>query len=276
MTPAAPRIRSHPLPRLARLALPVLLWALFGLPVAVLALYAVAPGWNFPDLVPTAFNTHALDYVTSQAGPIARHMLSSVWYSLCAVAAALAMCLGPARHFARRSFRGKALLEAVFLAPALVPSMTFSMGVHYAFIRLGLADTTTGVVLVLTVFSYPYMLRALIAGYQAYGEEYELAAKNLGAGPLARLLRVELPLLLPAVVAGGSVVFLVAFSEYFLVFLIGGGVVASYTGYLFPFLNSSDRATASLLTLLFLVAPVALFLLTDALLTTLYRRRGLY
>ena len=97
------------------------------------------------------------------------------------------------------------------------------------------------------MISYPYMLRALTAGYQAYGEQFDLCARNLGASSWRTLLAIELPLLLPALLAGATIVFLVAFSEYFLVFLIGGGTVPSYSGYIFPLLNSSDKSVASLL-----------------------------
>ena len=90
-----------------------------------------------------------------------------------------------------------------------------------------------------------------------------------------RLLKVELPLLLPSIVAGGTVVFLVAFSEYFLVFLIGGGTVNSYTGYLFPFLNSSDRSVASILSLIFMGIPILLFLIIDEAVTRVYKKRGM-
>ena len=245
-------------------------------PLLVLILYALAPGWAFPEVLPARFDPRAVDYVLGQWRPLLVNMASSVGYSLACVGVTLIMCLAPAHALARRSFRGKSLLEGLLLAPALVPAMTFSMGVHWAFIRLGLADTFPGLVLVLAIFSYPYMLRALIAGYEAVGEDFELCAANLGAGRAARFLRLELPLLMPSVLAGGSVVFLVAFSEYFLVFLIGGGAVPSYTGYLFPFLNGSDRAIGALLTLIFLAVPVALFLLMELVMARVYRRRGLY
>ncbi len=245
------------------------------LPLGLLVLYAVAPGWRFPDLIPARFDGRAIVFLGSQAGTLAQHMGSYLAYSLLAVALSLVMCIAPAHHFARRDFRGKMFLEGVFLAPALVPSMTFSMGVHYLFIKVGLADTFLCVVLVLTIFSYPYMLRALTAGYQAYGEEFELCAKNLGAGPVQRFLSVDLPMLVPAIIAGGSVVFLVAFSEYFLVFLIGGGAVDSYTGSLFPYLNSSDRSVGALMTCVFLAVPILLFILLEMTVTRLYRKRGM-
>lgn len=245
-------------------------------PLLVLVGYTLAPGWTFPDIIPARFDLRALEYLGSQSTSVARHMFSSVLYSLTTVALTLLLCLSPAHHFARCRFRGKSLLEGLFLAPALVPSMTFSMGVHVMFIHAGLSDTFWGVVVVLTTFSYPYMLRALIAGYQAVGPQYEMCARNLGAGFITRLVRIELPLLLPSIIAGGSVVFLVAFSEYFLVFLIGGGAVDSFTGYLFPFLISSDRSIGALLTLLFLAVPVGFFVLVEVVVTSVYRRRGMY
>lgn len=249
---------------------------LFTLPLVVLTLYVVSPGWTFPDIIPESISDYAFAYLAEQKDDIARHMLSSVWYSTLTTVLTLALCILPAHHFARHRFPAKFLLEGLLLAPALVPAMTFSMGVHYLFIRAGLADTTLGVVLALSVFSYPFMLRALIAGFESYGREYELCAANLGAGWWMRLTRVELPLLMPAIVAGSSVVFLVAFSDYFLVFLIGGGSVASYTGYLFPFLNDSNRSIASLLTLLFLFVPISLFLIIEIVVSRVYRKRGMY
>lgn len=263
-------------PRVKSAAFFGLLLVIFVLPLGVLALYMFAPGWKFPDVVPQSFDGRAVGYALEQGPRIGRHLAWSVGYSLVTVVLAFALCVVPAKLFARREFPGKALLEGLFLAPALVPVMTFSMGVQVAFIRVGLADTLAGVVLVLTVFAAPYMFRALVGGYGAVSPRYDVCAKNLGAGWWTRLWRVEVPLILPAALAGGSVVFLVAFSEYFLVFLIGGGVVESYATYIFPFLGESDRALASLLTLLFLVAPVTLFVVLELTVLRLYRRMGLY
>ena len=153
--------------------------------------------------------------------------------------------------------------------------MTFAMGLHYVFIKFSLSETLLGVVILLAMFSYPYMFRALVAGFQTMGQDYRICARNLGAGSLSILLRVELPMLIPAVIAGGSVVFLVAFSEYFLVFLIGGGNVASFTGTLFPLLSSSNRSLAAILTLIFLFLPIVLFLVMDTALVRFYRKKGM-
>lgn len=248
---------------------------LFGLPVVVLLLISLAPGWRFPDIWPHEFSFKGITYLARHHEQILAAIGSSFVFSLLTVLTTLPMCLLPAAVFARVEFPGKALLEGLLLTPALVPPMTFAMGLHFIFIKFSLTETMFGVVLLLAMFSYPYMFRALVAGFQTMGEDYRICARNLGAGTLAILLRVELPLLIPAVIAGGSVVFLVAFSEYFLVFLIGGGSVASFTGTLFPLLSSSNRSLAAILTLIFLFLPIVLFLVMDTTLLRIYRKKGM-
>ncbi len=248
---------------------------LFVLPVIVLLLTALAPGWRFPDVWPDAFSLKGIDYLVRHHDQILTSLGSSFVFSLLTVLLTLFMCLLPAAVFARIEFKGKALLEGLLLTPALVPPMTFAMGLHFLFIKLSLTETMVGVVILLAMFSYPYMFRALVAGFQTMGEDYRICARNLGAGTLAIVLQVELPLLIPAAVAGGSVVFLVAFSEYFLVFLIGGGSVASFTGTLFPLLSSSNRSLAAILTLIFLFLPILLFLVMDTAVVRLYRKKGM-
>jgi putative spermidine/putrescine transport system permease protein len=253
----------------------LVLFLLFVLPVVVLLLTALAPGWRFPEVWPRDFSLRSMAYLIRHHESILAALGSSFAYSLLTAVLTLPMCIFPAAVFARTDFRGKALLEGLLLTPALVPPMTFAMGLHFVFIKLSLAESVAGVVLLLAMFSYPYMLRALVAGFQTMGEDYRICARNLGADSLTVMWRVELPLLLPAVVAGGSVVFLVAFSEYFLVFLIGGGSVNSFTGTLFPLLASSNRSLAAILTLIFLFLPVALFVAIDTALLRIYRSKGM-
>lgn len=248
---------------------------LIVLPMVFLGLTAFAGLWPYPRLLPQSYSLRAWRFVGTNLHGILRALGSSTLYSLGTVVTTALFCWLPAQFLSRNSFRGQTLLEALLLTPALVPAITFSMGLQVVFIGLGLADTTLGVVLILSLVAYPYMLRGLKTGYLAYRQAYDECARNLGAGEWQRLLQVELPLVLPAAISGGSVVFLVAFSEYFLVFLIGGGVVPSYPGYLVPFVTGSDRAVASALTVLFLVVPVLLFVLQELFLQWFYRRKGI-
>jgi len=250
----------------------LLVWSIFLLPLAVLTLYSFAGRWAFPSLLPDTMDLRTLIYLKKNSASILISMGSSFLYSSAAVLLAIVYSLLPASVLSRSNFPGQGFIESLLLAPAVLPVMTFSIGIHMIFIRLGLADTHLGVALILSIYSYPYMLRALMAGYATIDPNALVCARNLGAGFWQILWKIEIPLLLPAMVAGGSIVFLVAFSDYFLVFLIGGGSVPSYSGYLFPFLNSTDWSIASALTLLSLVPPLLLFLVLDLTLARLYRK----
>lgn len=245
---------------------------IFLFPLLVLVLYSFSGQWAFPSLLPDTINFRTFIYFKENASQIFIHISSSFLYSIVAVILSVVYSLLPAEFLSRREFAGKKIIESLLLAPAVLPVMTFSIGVHLMFIRLGLADSHLGVALILSVYSYPYMLRALISGYKTIHPDAVVCARNLGAGPLQILWEIEIPMLLPALTAGSSIVFLVAFSDYFLVFLIGGGSVPSYSGYLFPFLNSTDWSLASGLTLLFIIVPVLLFAVLDVTLIRFYRK----
>ena len=176
------------------MAILAVLFLLFVTPVVVLLLSAGASSWGFPEIIPAVFDSRSLRYLALNWRDIAVSLFSSCLYSGGAVVLTFLMTILPARVFARSEFPGKHLLEGLLLAPALIPSMAFAMGAHFLFLRLGIADTLAGVVLILAIVSYPYMLRALTAGYQVYGERFALCARNLGASPLRVLLTVELPL----------------------------------------------------------------------------------
>ncbi len=249
------------------------LFLFFVLPIAVLILYSISPSWKYPDILPSSFGTRALVYIIEDSRNILISLASSFCYSIATVFLTLIMTILPARVFARNDFRFRTVLESLLITPALLPSMSFAMGTHYIFLKAGISDSAAGLILILSIISYPYMLRALTAGFTAYGEEFAVCAENLGASFTEILIRVELPLILPSIISGGTIVFLVSFSEYFLVFLIGGGTVPSYSGYIFSFLNSSDHSVASALTMIFLIVPLILFIVIEIFMKHYYKKR---
>jgi putative spermidine/putrescine transport system permease protein len=248
---------------------------LFLIPFLFIVLSGFSGAWKFPSVFPSEYSLRGLNYLISNAGKLFQSSLNSIFFSLSTVILSIILSFLPASVLARDSFRFKSVIESLLLAPVLLPSITFAMGLHIIFIRLGLSDSFLGVTLILTLFSYPYMLRALITGFMTLPIEMEIASTNLGASKLRTFFTIQLPLLIPAMISGGSVVFLAAFSNYFLIFLIGGGNVPSLTGYLFPFINSGDRPISSLLTVVFVLIPVLLFLMLEAFMQIEYRRKGL-
>ncbi len=235
----------------------------FLIPPIFLIFYVFVGIWKYPDLLPRSYSFRAVEFLVKNITPISLSLLSSLSFSILSVLFSLIITILPASYLARNEFPGKNILEALLLSPVLIPSITFSMGIHWVLIKIGLSDSFLGVTVVLTMFSYPYLLRSLIAGFGLYSPNFDICAKNLGANLFTRIIKLHIPMLLPSIISGGTVVFLSSFSSYFLVFLIGGGRVNSFTGYLVPFLKSEDLNISSLLSIIFLIIPIILFVLIE-------------
>ena len=119
-----------------------------------------------------------------------------------------------------------------------------------------------GAWLVLTLFTFPYVmipLRAAIAGLDRSMEE---AARSLGASPMMAFIRVTLPQLRPAIAAGLLLVILYVLSDFGAVSLMR---FDSLTRVIFvQYKSAFDRSTAASLALLLVAVAMAVVWLEAA------------
>lgn len=116
----------------------------------------------------------------------------------------------------------KALVGGLVVAPILVPYVIVGIAVYALFLDLGMTQTTLGFVLVHTALAVPYVVINTSAALMSFDRRLELAAANLGAGPVAAFLRITLPLIAPAVASGALFAFVTSFDEVVVsVFLAG-------------------------------------------------------
>lgn len=233
-----------------------LLVIVFLVPILLLVAQSLASRWLYPDLLPGVWSPNGWARLLARPqwlGPL----LSSFGFSLATWGLTSLLCF-PAAAALARSRANTDLWESLLLAPAVVPALTTAFGNHLWMTWLGWTDSVFALVPVLTFYTYPYLLRSLTAGYRLLGADLSRAAENLGASRWVVFWEIEFPLLFPAWIAGGSIVFLGAFSDYFLVSLFGGGVVPAFSTYLVPVLGGSDRTWGSVLTLVFLAGPLVL------------------
>ncbi|MBI9102887.1 MAG: ABC transporter permease subunit [Spirochaetales bacterium] len=249
----------------------LILLILFILPVAVLLLSVSGSEWTYPAILPGQFGLNTLGGSSLMA--ILPHVFSSVLYSVVTVLTTILISILPAKYLAYSSFKNKNLFEIILLLPAVVSPFTFLMGVQFISLKLGIGNSSFSVILILSIVSYPYMLRAFIGGYSQLDRNIMVCARNLGGSRLTALFKVEFPLILPSIVAGANIVFLIAFADYFLVFVMGSSGVKSLALMIFPLLTSSSRQITSFYNLFFLIIPLILFALMDGFLLNFYRRR---
>lgn len=134
----------------------------------------------------------------------------------------------------RYDFMGKPALGVLVLAPMILPPFVGAVGVkqmlgvngafNAALIQLGWmsADApfdwlsqgrAVGIVLMIALNLYPILYMNIAAALSNLDPAMEQAAENLGCPPWKRFFRITLPLAMPGVFAGASIVFIWAFTE---------------------------------------------------------------
>lgn len=254
-----------------------LIWLALALPLLVLPLSALSRRWFYPQLLPREWTTAPLLEVLGHAE--VRDALG-LTFQIALWASMIALLIGypAARTLGLHDFRGKRLVLMVLFLPTVVPPVAMGMGLNIVFLRLGLAGTIAGVVLVHLIPVLPYAVFALIGVFARYDPHYEYQARVLGAGRAQVFFRVTLPLVLPGLLVAGLFAFLVSWSQYLLTLLIGGGQVLTLPLLLFAALAGGNPTSIAILSLVFIAPPVVVIVATSRYLSSpaAIERRGQY
>jgi putative spermidine/putrescine transport system permease protein len=160
-------------------------------------------------------------------------------------------------------FRSKDLISVILTLPIIVPPLCIAMGLHLWFIRLGLAESFIGVVLVHLTFCLPYTVFVMWGVFSNYNPDFEDQARSLGASSVKAVWRVMIPMTLPGMVVALLFSFLLSWSQYLATLIIGGGKISTLPIILFSLMASGDRPVAAAVSLVF-VLPAFLALLFSA------------
>ena len=209
---------------LARLLAGVVGWGLamlMLLPHLTLVLVSFVPvgTWTTQPL-PPVYTVN--NYATLVLDPVRlRPLLNSIWLATVATVAAVVIALAGALVGARRSTAPRRAIHGLLALPWAVPGTVFAIALATVFSvnrplagRFVLVGTLWILPLAYLVRNLPITSRAISAGVRALDPSLDEAAASLGAGRRRTLLRVTLPLLRPALLAGASLAFVTAFGDF--------------------------------------------------------------
>lgn len=242
-------------------------------PFIPLIIQSFAFRWAWPDMLPSTWWLEqrdksmlplAWDYVLSPYSRVWEATLNTIFIGSVVTVICLAICLPAARVLARENFRGKASFEFFLSMPLIVPEAAIGIALLMIFIRLGLAGSYTGIIIVHLIPTIPYMIRMLTAVYQGLGRDFEEQAMILGASRWQVMWQVTLPMLLPGVVAGALFTFLVSTNIFLLTFFMGQGKIITLPTLLFSKISGGTLdATAAGIALVVTVPGIILLLITE-------------
>jgi len=150
----------------------------------------------------------------------------ATWFSLKTAFATTvgASVIGTLASFAlvRGNLPGARALQALTLAPLIVPHIVLAVALYLVFAPIGLTGNFAGFAIAHTMLSVPYVMLTVSAALQRFDPALELAALNCGASRAQAFWHVVLPNIAPGVAAGAVFAFLASFDEATVSFFISG------------------------------------------------------
>lgn len=234
-------------------------------PVATMLVWVFTERWAWPGLIPQVFSMRAIDQITARGTELSAVFASSVGISVVVATLSVVIALMTSRAIVFYEFRGKQLIYFLTILPFMIPVTVLAMGLQVLFIKMGLNNTVTGVILIHLIASLPYAVRLLMDGTQAVGNRLEEQARVLGASAWKAFLHTTLPMLVPVMLSSFCMSYIVSFSQYFMTLLIGGGRVKTFTIVMVPYLQSGNRNIACVYSVIFLGVTLILFTVFEGL-----------
>lgn len=136
-----------------------------------------------------------------------------------------------------RTFRGKALAEALVAVPLILPPtvlgfyllVTFGArsplgGAFEAVFGGTLAFSFAGLLVASVIVNVPFVVQPIQRAFEAIPQEVREAAACCGLTPLQRFVRIEIPLAWPGILTAAILAFAHTLGEFGVVLMVGGNI----------------------------------------------------
>lgn len=154
-------------------------------------------------------------------------LLQSAWLSfkLAFFSATAATVLGvmAAMTIVRvRKFRGKKLFSILVLAPIIIPEMVIGLAFLLLFVAIDLPRGFFTLFLAHTTFGLCFVATTVQARLSGFDTTLEEASSDLGASGLQTFWKVTFPLILPGVLSGWALAFVLSYDDLIISSLVTG------------------------------------------------------
>jgi len=114
---------------------------------------------------------------------------------------------------AKTQWRGRHMLETLFLSPKMVPTVVIGFSILGMASAIHIFDAFTRLIMGHVIITIPFTIRAALASLVGIRKSIVEAAMSLGASPWRAFLDVTLPLAKTGIIAGGLLAFVLSFDE---------------------------------------------------------------
>ena len=153
-------------------------------------------------------------------------LIESFWLSLTiAGLATLVSCvLGTTAALALHKWRGRlqSIHHALVYTPLIMPDILIGISLLMLFVACGVGCGFWTILIAHITFCVSYIVMTVLARLQDFDDRIVEAAYDLGAGPWYTFFHVQLPILMPGIVAGGLLAFTLSIDDVVITSFVNG------------------------------------------------------
>lgn len=157
----------------------------------------------------------------------------------------------------RYRFRFSRAIQTLVAIPMVMPEILLGISLLILFVTVGLKLGFASVIIGHVTFSFPFVLVAVQARLQGLDPSLEEAALDLGATPLKAFWLVIVPVLRPAIIAGGLMAFTLSLDELIVTFFVRSAASETLPIHVFGLARKGLNPMLNALSALFIIATIA-------------------
>ncbi|RYM04747.1 ABC transporter permease [Sporolactobacillus sp. THM7-7] len=185
---------------------------------------------------------------------------TSIFVSLIGNLIALIIGIPAAYALSRYHFKGKGVLNALFISPLLIPGIVLGFTMLKYVIVTYHMPIYTGLLVGHSIIMLPFVIRVISSSLSNFDFSIEEAALSLGAGKLATFFKVVLPNIRSGLIAAILLAFLESFNNVDIsIFITGPGVSTLPIQMLQYVENYFDPTIAAISVLLMILTAALMF-----------------
>ncbi|QRM57476.1 ABC transporter permease [Sinorhizobium sp. BG8] len=158
--------------------------------------------------------------VITQAGDLRQAFFRSLFVSAICTLVSIPVGTLAGIALAKYTVRLERTIQVYLLLPFTIPLIGSGIGMMLVFGNMGVLGQLWPVGIACCVINLPFMIWAITAAASNLSPDLELAAANCGAPPLQRFLYITLPAVLPGIITGSLLMFILALNEFLVSLLL--------------------------------------------------------
>jgi putative spermidine/putrescine transport system permease protein len=163
---------------------------------------------------------------------------------------------------AKYAVRFEKTIQVYLLLPFTIPLIGSGIGLMLVFGEWRLLGQLWPVGVACCVINLPFMIWAVMASASGLDPDLELAAANCGAPPLSTFFHVTLPAVMPGVISGSLLMFILALNEFLVSLLLVDARIVTLPVQIYNSIRSIITPDLAAISVVFIAsAAVAVFLL---------------